>query len=335
MTSRADLHVHSKHSNQPAEWILRLFRSPESFTEPRDVYRLCRERGMDFVTITDHDSIDGALEIAHLPGTFLSEEVTAEFPEDGCEVHILVYGITETQHREIQALRLNLYELRDYLRAEDVLCSVAHPLYRVNGRTTLAHVEKLLVLFDRFETLNGMHDRRLNGLARLILSSLSAELIDELAGRHRLEPWGDRPWVKQFTGGTDDHCGLFPATTWTGTLAASSVDEYLDHLRAGRCDAGGATGTTERLARSLRVLAHEYLRRQAPAHLAGMADWLDRRLLGVAARQVAIHTHGHGSNLLDHAALRFLGRRPVWRSLRSAGRARLETNEAAGRTIAA
>lgn len=36
-------------------------------------------RGMDFVTITDHDTIDGALEIAHLPGAFVSEEMTAWF----------------------------------------------------------------------------------------------------------------------------------------------------------------------------------------------------------------------------------------------------------------
>jgi hypothetical protein len=330
MTSRADLHVHSKHSNRPSEWYLRQLRAPESFTEPLELYSLCRERGMDFVTITDHDTIDGALEIAHLPGTFLSEEVTAEFPEDRCEVHVLVYGITEAQHREIQELRHNLYELRDYLRARDIVCSVAHPLYRVNGRTTLAHVEKLLVLFDRFETLNGMHDRRLNGLARTILSSLSPELIDELAGRHGLEPWGERSWVKQFTGGTDDHCGVFPATTWTGTLAATTVDGFLRHLRTGRCDAGGATGSAERLAQSLRTLAHEYLRRQMPVRFLGMADWLDRHLLGVAAHRVSLYTQGHTSDLLDEASIRFLGKKPG-----QPRPGRIKTDEAAGRTIAA
>src|SRR5690242_15913500 len=102
MTARADLHVHSKHSNRPSEWILRKFGAPESFTEPREIYRICRERGMRFVTISDHDAISGALEIAHLPGTFLSSEVTVEFPEDGCEIHCLVTGITEAQHEDIQ-----------------------------------------------------------------------------------------------------------------------------------------------------------------------------------------------------------------------------------------
>ena len=72
--SRADLHVHSKYSDRPSEWFLRRIGSPESFVEPLALYNTCREHGMDYVTITDHNSINGALEIAHLPGTFLSSE---------------------------------------------------------------------------------------------------------------------------------------------------------------------------------------------------------------------------------------------------------------------
>lgn len=102
MTARCDLHVHSKHSNRPPEWILRQLGSPESFMEPLEVYRRCKRRGMRFVTLSDHDAIGGALEIAHLPDTFVSCEVTAEFPEDGCQIHCLVWGIDEARHRTIQ-----------------------------------------------------------------------------------------------------------------------------------------------------------------------------------------------------------------------------------------
>ena len=301
MTSRADLHVHSKHSNRPTEWILRTFRAPESFTEPLEIYRTCRGRGLDFVTITDHDTIDGALEIAHLPGTFLSCEVTAEFPEDRCEVHVLVFGISERQHREIQELRGNLYELRDYLRDEDVACSVAHPLFRVNDRMTLEQFEKLLVLFNRFETLNGMHDRRLNGLARRILTSLSPELIELLAERHGIEPWGPTPWIKGFTGGSDDHAGMYIANTWTATRPVSTVEAYLAQLRAGHCDAGGDTGSPLRLALSLQALAGEYFRRQLP-----VGRLLHPRLLDAVAQWVSAHCQGKGADLLDRAFLRFL-----------------------------
>lgn len=272
MTARADLHVHSKHSSQPSEWILRQFRAPESYTEPQEIYRLCRERGMSFVTVSDHDSVEGALEIAHLPGVFLSSEITVEFPEDGCEIHCLVTGVSEEQHREIQRLRRDVYEFREYLREQDILYSVAHPLYRVNDRLTLDQLEKLLVLFNRFEALNGIHDRRANALVRRIFGSLTPGVIAALAERHRLEPWDPTPWAKTFTGGSDDHGGFYIATTWTETPDAATVEEFLAHLRAGRHEPGGDTGSSLRLVQSLYSITWEYYRRQFPALLGNRKD---------------------------------------------------------------
>jgi predicted metal-dependent phosphoesterase TrpH len=65
-TAAADLHVHSRCSNRPTEWLLQRLGAAECYTDPLVVYQRCRERGMTLVTITDHDTIDGALEIAHL-----------------------------------------------------------------------------------------------------------------------------------------------------------------------------------------------------------------------------------------------------------------------------
>jgi predicted metal-dependent phosphoesterase TrpH len=132
-SSKADLHVHSKHSDRPSEWFLRRIGAPESYADPLEIYRRAQHRGMDFVTISDHNCIRGALEIAHLNGTFLSSEVTTYFPEDGCKVHVLVLGIDESQFRTIQELRANVYDLHRFLIEEDVIASVSHPLYRVNG----------------------------------------------------------------------------------------------------------------------------------------------------------------------------------------------------------
>ena len=287
MTARADLHVHSKHSNRPTEWLLRRVAAAESYTEPLDLYRKARARGMDFVTISDHDTIDGALEIAHLPGTFLSCEVTATFPEDGCQIHLLTLGITEGQFREIDHLRGNLYELREYLRLEGVLCSVAHPLFRVNERLTIDHVEKLLVLFNRFEAVNGIHDVGERHLVREIFSSLDAEALDALANRHRLSPWGERPWEKTFTGGSDDHGGHYIATTWTETPDAAETFDFLAHLRAGRAAPGGQPGSSRRLTRSLYAITADWHRRAVPA----WAFWARRdplaKLLGRLAAEPA------------------------------------------------
>jgi predicted metal-dependent phosphoesterase TrpH len=261
-TTRADLHVHSKYSDRPAEWFLRRVGAPECFVEPSEVYQRAREAGMDFVTIADHNTINGALEIAHLADAFISVEVTTYFPEDGCKVHCLVAGIDERQFQMIQELRASIYELREYVEAEGIFCAVNHPLYRVNGRLTVAHLEKLLVMFNRFEAINGSRDLRSAAVLRAVLASLTPELLGGLAECHRLEPCGPEPWVKRATGGSDDHSGAHIGSAYTVAPAARSAAEYLAHLHAGRHAAGGAAGGSLLLAQSLYHIAASYYRQR-------------------------------------------------------------------------
>ncbi|MEA2299719.1 MAG: hypothetical protein QOE44_254, partial [Solirubrobacteraceae bacterium] len=60
--SRADMHVHSTASQYSKLGVQRSLGLPECATPPQEVYGLAKRRGMDFVTITDHDTIAGALE---------------------------------------------------------------------------------------------------------------------------------------------------------------------------------------------------------------------------------------------------------------------------------
>lgn len=272
MVSRADLHVHSKYSDQPSEWLLRRVGAPESFTEPAEVYRLCRERGMGFVTISDHNVIDGAREIAHLPGTFLSSEVTVTFPEDGCRIHCLVLGVTEAQFAEIDRLRANVYELRDYLYDHDVIHSVAHPLFQVNGLLTVDHLEKLLLLFKRFEGINGARDPRAGNMARAVLQNLTPSMIERLVDRHGIDPRDDRPWIKHLTAGSDDHSGLYVACAYTETPQAATVEELLGHLRRGEHGIAGRAGSSLRLARSFYSISYRYLQERPAAGGDGSLD---------------------------------------------------------------
>jgi len=260
MEARADLHVHSKYSDRPSEWFLRRVGAPESYTEPVEVYCRCREAGMQFVTISDHNRIDGALEIAHLPGTFLSSELTTYFPEDGCKIHLLVTGVSEAEFAELERLRENIYELRDYCLARGIVHSVAHPLFSVNGRLAVSHFEKLLLLFKRFEGINGARHPRACRLARAIFESLTPELIGQMAERHGIEPLGPEPWIKWLTGGSDDHGGQYIASAFTTTPAAPTLAAFLDHLRAGTHAAGGGHGTSLQLAHSFYHIAWRYYR---------------------------------------------------------------------------
>src|SRR5207248_9845555 len=94
---RADLHVHSFHSGYAPHF--RFLRSRDCYSEPDAVYRVAKARGMDLVTITDHDRIGGCLEfLERHPGAddfFISEEIESWFPDLPLKVHIGAYGITE------------------------------------------------------------------------------------------------------------------------------------------------------------------------------------------------------------------------------------------------
>src|SRR5665213_4599547 len=101
--SRCDLHLHSKFSDRSEEWLFRRFDIPDSNSNPAELYAKAKAAGMDFVTITDHDTIDGCLTIKGHSDVFLSEQVTTYFPQDPCKISLLVWGITEAQHAEIAA----------------------------------------------------------------------------------------------------------------------------------------------------------------------------------------------------------------------------------------
>jgi glycosyltransferase involved in cell wall biosynthesis len=241
--SLCDLHIHSRFSARSEEWLFRRFDFPDSYTNPRELYGLLRKRGMNFVTITDHDTIEGNLEIADLSHTFISEEVTTYFPQDACKIHLLVWGITEAQHSEIASLKENIFDLQSYLQKSAIAHAVAHPLYSINGKLDSAHLERLILLFKHFEGINGLRDALLSVLAQRLLSGLTPQKIEELANRHNLEPTHAEPWKKILTGGSDDHGGQFVASAHTETPRARTASEFLQHVRKGACSPCGEGGT--------------------------------------------------------------------------------------------
>ena len=241
--SRCDLHLHSRCSERSEEWLFRRFDFPDSYSEPRDLHRELKARGMDFVTITDHDTIAGCLQIADLPDTFLSEQITTYFPQDPCKINLLAWGISEAQHNEIAKLRDNIFELQHYLQGQQIVHAVAHPLYSINGKLETAHLERLILLFKHFEGLNGLRDALLSELTRNIFSKLTPQKIDELANKHDLAPTHSEPWKKIFTAGSDDHGGMFVASAFTETPAAVTVADFLEQIRAGNCTVHGQGGT--------------------------------------------------------------------------------------------
>ena len=128
---RCDLHVHSWYSGR-AEVPLLEHVGRECYSDPLEVYERAMARGMDLVTLTDHDTIDGALGLAHLPNTFVSEEVTVHLPGDR-RLHVNAFDITEVQHQAIHARRTDAEALFAWLAENRIPASVNHLFSALTG----------------------------------------------------------------------------------------------------------------------------------------------------------------------------------------------------------
>ncbi len=258
---KIDIHVHSKFSTRPSQWVLQKIGCPESFTDPMRLREIALKKGMSMVTITDHNTIEGVLDIAHLPDVFISEEVTTYFPEDGCKIHILALNISERQHKDIQKVRSSIFNLAAYLKSQQIVHVVAHPLYSTNDRMTPDHFEQLLLLFRAFE-LNGARDESQNRILTAILNGLQPSDIERLADKHGIEPDFPEPWQKHLTGGSDDHSSLNIASRYTEVKRAKDLKAFMDGVHAGRCVAHGSDATPLTLSYTLYAIAYQFYRKK-------------------------------------------------------------------------
>ncbi len=239
--SRVDLHCHSTASAVAKLGVQSALGLPECATPPEEVYALAKRRGMDFVTITDHDTIDGALAIADRPDVFVSEELTVAFRGEPQQVHVLCLGITPDDHEWLQAHRDDVEVVAAYLHEREITCALAHPFYAVAAPLTPRHRRRLAELFGIWEVRNGARDAELN---------LPAAIYIETHGGTGV-------------GGTDDHAGIDIGRTFSETPFAATPSEFLAHVRAGRVQARGDQGSAARWAHNAMALAVRALGRGA------------------------------------------------------------------------
>lgn len=279
---KVDMHVHSCHSEEPSEWLLRRIGTKESYTTVDAVYASARSEGMNFVTITDHNRIDGIMNLVekHPDVAFTGVESTAVFPEDGCRVHVLCYGFTESQFREIDRVRSDVYVLRDYLQEQGIAHAVAHATFAVNGKLTVNHIGRLLLMFDCFEAINGTRSTRANLAFFETLRSLSPEIIGDLRRRYRIEPSTKSPWVKGLIAGSDDHCGLRIGKTWTETEAVSTPAMFLEKMINRRTIPCGEHSNYRIFAFSIYKIACDFSREKATQTPPGWISVINDMLFG-------------------------------------------------------
>ncbi len=235
------MHCHSTASQESRLGVQRAVGLPECATPPQEVYELAKRRGMDFVTITDHDTIAGVLEIADRPDVFVSEELTARFRGEPQAVHVLCYGIAGEDHEWLQAHAGDVELCAAYMLEREIVCALAHPYYTVAAPLSARHRRRLAELFGVWETRNGARARELNRPAATYVATRDGIGI----------------------GGSDDHAGVDIGRTYTEAPAAGSPEQFLAHVRAGEVLARGAQGSAAKWAHAAIALAARSLGMEA------------------------------------------------------------------------
>lgn len=259
-TTRCDLHVHSSASVGSDEWYTRVFGCPESYADPVRQYDLCKARGMSLVTLTDHDTIDGALALIDRPDFFISEEITAVFPENGCVMHVLAWNITPAQHDGIQSVRQNIYQLCDYLNREGIAHGMAHPLLSPNWRLDVDTFEKTLLLFPALEGINGLLDRRIESDLFTLLDRLTPDVIAALSQRHGIQARGAAPWRKALVAGSDDHVHRRCGSVYTEVDGSVPATAFLNRCMGGEARLVGRQAHLDTMAACIKHTAYHYLK---------------------------------------------------------------------------
>ena len=321
--AKIDLHLHTRYSKRSSEWLLRRLGLPASMSEPLELYKKLRQAGMDFVTFTDYDSIEGCLEIAHLKGVFLSEQVSAVFPEDGCHVTLLIWNIDEEQHRMIQQLKENIYELQQYLAGEEIAHGVAAPAVNLIDQLRPHHLMKLALLFQHFEGINGRRSALLNEAARFFFTLTQAD-IERFVTQTGITPTHQEPWKKNFFGGSDDHSGRMMGSAYTVVPSAKTESDFFKQLRQGYGMAYGQDGTPLAMALDTYQVAFSF----GQERLSGKSDSLGLKLVEKAfqrfmeGRDPTVFSAGEKWNFLIQGVmsgkifeLARSGNRSLWKEL--------------------
>lgn len=224
---RCDLHVHTRASGMCTVPVLnRVCR--ESYSQPHDVYETLKRRGMDLVTVTDHDSIDAGDALLPFADFFLSEEVSCVTPA-GTRIHVGVYDIQERHHFEIQRRSGDLLSLLHYLDEQRLFYTINHAFSWLTGPRVDDDFRLFAERFPGMETRNGQMLPESNALSQAF------------AHRYR----------KAQVGGSDGHTLASLGRTYTEVPGARSKREFLAGLRAGRGRIRGESGDYWKLTRAV------------------------------------------------------------------------------------
>ncbi len=215
-----DLHCHDAQSDVFDELLGRILRWPETWVSTDGVIRTLEQRALGAITITNHNNARSCWNLLNQGYDVVpAAEFTCSIPDVDIQIHVLTYGFSPDQEAVLNRKRKNLYAFLEYTLEHQIVTVLAHPLYFYT-RTSVPSIEmleRLTLLFERFEGINGQRDTWQNALVVSWIQSLNEEKIESLSKKIGISPgrFCTNPYKKVLTGGSDDHMALFTGMTGT------------------------------------------------------------------------------------------------------------------------
>ena len=199
---RIDLHLHSRFSHDGQSTL-------------DDIVKRCRELGLDRIALTDHNTVEGALELARI------------------EPELAIVG-EEAKTREGEVIGLFIdRRLPPYLRPEETMDLV----HEMGGLTYVPHpfdrnrahfrAERLVELADRIDIIE-VYNPWCEAEANRAAASMAADL------------------GKATATGSDSHSAAELGRSWMEIDEYSGPEEFLERLRAARHVITPKSGTGRR-----------------------------------------------------------------------------------------
>lgn len=256
---KIDLHCHDRNSALPEVSMGRILGVPETWLDPMDLLNILKNNSCDTFTITNHNNaiscrklIDSGMDI--LPGA----EFSCIVPDFNMGVHVLAYGFNEDQEKKLNSYKSDIYSFQEYAKDSNIPTIWAHPLYHFRGGLLppMDFFNKMSLIFERFEGINGQRNAWQNMLIKSWVETLDPEKIDGFSKKFGIKPerFCVDPYRKSLSGGSDCHTGVFAGLTYTllhapelklGVKKRSEL--ALDAIRNGRMAPVGAPNESEML----------------------------------------------------------------------------------------
>jgi len=230
-TLTIDLHCHDKNSSEPDEIMGRMLNIPETWLPSEELIETLKNHNCDTFTVTNHNNAKSCYELQDKGYDILTgAEFSCTVPDYNAKIHVLAYGFNPSQEEKLLKSRHDIYRFQRFALENNIPTIWAHPLYHYEENTQLPmeFFDKMSLIFERFEVINGQRDTWQNLLVKKWVESMGSNTLEKYEKKFEIKAsdYCRNPHRRGMFGGSDSHMGIFTGLTGT-RLYVNKLEEKL------------------------------------------------------------------------------------------------------------